>query len=90
MLEEEDDEQIENQFPKKVKISHVPLTANLSSLSVPLAISMLVKGVKEFLTEGIIHCWKSAITTLTPIATSRMRFNKNRLRILDVLGKFNS
>lgn len=66
------------------------LTASFSSLSVAFVNSMLEKGISEFFTDGIIHCWNNAITMLTPTTTSRILLIKNLLRILVVRGKFNS
>lgn len=39
------------------------LTANFNKRSVIFVISIVEKGVREFLTEGIIHCWNKDITT---------------------------
>ena len=36
--------------------------------------------MREFFTEGIIHCWNSDITTWNPTTTSRIRLIKNLRR----------
>lgn len=38
---------------------------------------LTLKGINEFFTEGIIHCWKSDITTWHPTTTSNIRFIRN-------------
>jgi len=38
---------------------------------------LTLKGIREFFTDGIIHCWKSDITTWHPTTTSNIRFIRN-------------
>lgn len=35
------------------------------------------KGISEFFTDGIIHCWNRHIITWNPTTTSTIRFTKN-------------
>lgn len=65
-------------------------TANLSKRSVAFATSIFENGINEFFTDGIIHCWNKLKITFAPMTTSKIRFNKKRLRIRVVRGKFNS
>lgn len=46
--------------------------------------------MREFFTEGIIHCWKSPATTWNPTTTSTHLLMRKRLRIRLVLGKLSS
>lgn len=66
------------------------LTANFNNRSVASVTSILLNGINEFLIEGIIYCCMTTSIICVPKATSKIRFIKNRLRILEVLGKFNS
>lgn len=38
---------------------------------------LTLNGIREFFTDGIIHCWKSDITTWHPTTTSSMRLIRN-------------
>lgn len=79
-----------NRIKKHKNSIWIIITANFSNRSVAFVTSILLNGIKEFFTDGIIYCCMTAKIICIPTTTSNILFNRNRFRILWVLGKFNS